>query len=104
MSFATSIGVPLSPGALSTSVGAGFAGFVSSSAMLISASFTIGPPGKRGSTWNVIVVAAEVPAAIKDIGVFNVAVAPAAVQFASANINPVGIKSTKPTLKAFTAP
>ena len=66
-------------------------GFVSSSAILISASFKILVPIKAGSIWNVIVTILEPPAGMKGIGAFNVAIAPAAVQFASANIKPAGI-------------
>ena len=91
LSFGKSSGFASSPGVLSTSTGGVLPGFVSSSAILISESFKIVVPVKAGSIWNVIVTVLEPKAGMNGIGLFNVATAPAAVQFASAKIKPAGI-------------
>ena len=57
-----------------------------------------------GSIVKEIVSVTVAPTAIVGIGVFKVAAAPAAVQFASAKTRPVGIASITPTVNASTLP
>ena len=79
MSSGKSFGCELSPGVLSISTGSVLPGIVSSSAVDISALLIILPCWKVGSIWKVIVTVIDVPAAINGIGLFNVAIPPAAV-------------------------